>query len=95
MTQHAGRRTNSTMFDWGIYFPHLAQVFRLKRFPYPQVSGMVVKDERMRLSLEQATNDSIREKKEQMSDAENENFDEDQYYNEFYKKHENRANKVR
>lgn len=83
------------MFDWGGWCPFLAQVVRLKKFAYPQVSGTVMHDERLRDAIEQAAQDAVNEKKAMLQDAsESENFDENSYYCEMLKQHEKRAKKI-
>ena len=92
ITAHGGRRQNSTALDWGIYFPHLAHIWRLQKYSYPQVAGVVMKDDRMQKVLEEATSESVLEKRESLADESN--FDEDKYYQEMWEKHEKRANHV-
>lgn len=96
ITQHAGWRPDSSIFDFGGWFPFLAQCFRLKRFPFPQVSGTVLKDERLRGAIEQAAKEAVNEKKQMLRSAagtsqEAEPFDEKSFYMEMIKKHEKRA----
>lgn len=96
ITQHAGWRPDSSIFDFGGWFPFLAQCFRLKRFPFPQVSGKVLKDERLRGAIEQAAKEAVNEKKQMLRNAagttqEPEQFDEKSFYMEMLKKHEKRA----
>lgn len=101
VTQHAGWRPDSSRFDWGGWFPFLAQCLRLARFPYPQVSGTVIKDPGLVEAIERAANDSVNDKKEELrqadsADGENtlENFDEIEYYEEMLKFHQRRAKRL-
>lgn len=93
ITQHAGWRPNSTIFDWGGWCPFLAQCVRLKKFAYPQVSGSVIRDVRLRGAIEQAAEEDVKEKKEMLreSDSSSDTFDENSYYTEMLRKHEYRA----
>lgn len=43
MTPHAGRKPYNSIFDWGVYFPYIAQATRSKQFCYPQVSAFIVR----------------------------------------------------
>lgn len=69
ITQHAGWRPNSTLFDWGGWCPFLAQCVRLKRMPFPQVSGQVLADPRLQHAIEQAAKESVVEKQQQIADS--------------------------
>ncbi|KAJ6637883.1 Glycerol-3-phosphate acyltransferase 1, mitochondrial [Pseudolycoriella hygida] len=96
ITQHAGWRPNSSIYDWGGWFPFLAQCIRLKKFPYPQVSGAVIGSERLRDAIEQAAKEAVSEKKQLLreTDSSDETFDEHSYYVEMLKKHEQRAKRL-
>lgn len=96
ITQHAGWRPDSTMFDWGGWFPFLAQCVRLKKFAYPQVSGAVIGSERLRDAIEQAAKEAVSEKKQMLreTDTTDDTFDEHSYYVEMLKKHEQRAKRL-
>ncbi|XP_055848685.1 glycerol-3-phosphate acyltransferase 1, mitochondrial isoform X1 [Episyrphus balteatus] len=61
ITPHAGRKPYNSMFDWGVYFPFIAQSFRMKQFPYPQVSGLVLKDPILQRAIKQASEDALKE----------------------------------
>lgn len=94
VTQHAGWRPDSTIFDWGWWCPFLAQCVRLKKFPLPQVAGTVIKDDRLVSAIQAAAKESVDEKKEQIrlsGSADTEQFDETKYYQVMLKKHERRA----
>ncbi|XP_026464802.1 glycerol-3-phosphate acyltransferase 1, mitochondrial-like [Ctenocephalides felis] len=43
--------------------PHIAQALACRKFPYPQVSGMVLGTERLNRALDQATLDTLHEEK--------------------------------
>lgn len=96
ITQHAGWRPDSTIFDWGGWFPFLAQCIRLKKSPYPQVSGTVMNSERLRNAIEQAVQEAVTEKREtlQRDNGDDVTFDENSYYVEMLRKHEKRAKRL-
>ncbi|XP_037027225.1 glycerol-3-phosphate acyltransferase 1, mitochondrial isoform X2 [Bradysia coprophila] len=96
ITQHAGWRPDSTIFDWGGWFPFLAQCIRLKKSPYPQVSGTVLGSERLRNAIEQAAQEAVTEKRQtlQKDDDDEVTFDENSYYVEMLRKHEKRAKRL-
>uniref|UniRef100_A0A182QUZ3 Phospholipid/glycerol acyltransferase domain-containing protein n=1 Tax=Anopheles farauti TaxID=69004 RepID=A0A182QUZ3_9DIPT len=99
VTTHAGqqyaRANNPGSFDWGVWCPHLAQATRVRHFPYPQVAGVVLPDERVQEALDTAAKESINDKRAELGLAENdESFDEDSYYNQMLRKHEKRAEKI-
>lgn len=96
VTSHAGRRTNSSPTDWGVWCPHLAQAARVKKYDYPQVAGAVLGEERVQQALETAAKESVNEKRQELLDAgqSDDTFDEDAYYNEAMRKHEKRAHRV-
>ncbi|XP_049538115.1 glycerol-3-phosphate acyltransferase 1, mitochondrial isoform X2 [Anopheles darlingi] len=99
VTTHAGAHYAATRgtgaFDWGVWCTHLAQALRVKRFPYPQVAGAVLPDERVLEALETTAKEATNEKRAELGLAENdESFDEDSYYNAIYRKQEQRAQKI-
>lgn len=97
VTKHAGWRVGASKYDWGTWCPHMAQSLRLKGYDYPQVSGTVMEDERMRTAIHQAAKESLHEKKEklyEMNDKNGEEFDESDYYEKMVKHHESRAQKL-
>lgn len=96
VTTHAGRRTNSSPTDWGVWCPHLAQATRLMKYDYPQVAGAVLAEERVQQALEMAAKESVNEKRQEILAAgeSDDSFDEDAYYNEVMRKNEKRASKV-
>lgn len=63
ITPHAGRKPYNSMFDWGVYFPFIAQSFRMKQFPFTQVSGLVLKDPVLQRAIKQASEDALKEEK--------------------------------
>ncbi|CAD6994052.1 unnamed protein product [Ceratitis capitata] len=63
LTPHAGRKPYHSMFDWGVYFPFLAQCLRIKRFVYPQVSGAVQDDLMIQRAIKQAAEQIVREQR--------------------------------
>lgn len=97
ITQHAGWRPNSSILDWGGWFPFLAQCIRLCRYPYPQVSGKVLEDVRLRAAIKQSARNLVREKRNEMMDNASDNgddddeYDENEYYEEMLKAQDQRA----
>lgn len=96
VTSHAGPRTDSSPTDWGVWCSHLAQAARVTKFDYPQVAGAVMGEERVQQALETACNESVNEKRQELTAAgqSDESFDEDTYYNQMLKKHQKRAQRV-
>ncbi|XP_052869572.1 glycerol-3-phosphate acyltransferase 1, mitochondrial [Anopheles cruzii] len=99
VTTHAGSHyataPGTGAFDWGVWCPHLAQATRVKRFPYPQLAGTVLPDDRVLEALELTAKEATNEKRAQLGLAEDdESFDEDSYFNEMHHKHEQRAQKI-
>lgn len=94
VTTHAGERTNSSRWDWGVWLPHLAQAARVVKFPYPQLAGTVMGEDRVQQAIEKAAKEAVDEKRQGLSPSEDELFDEDKHYNEAVKKHEKRAQMV-
>ncbi|XP_053671320.1 glycerol-3-phosphate acyltransferase 1, mitochondrial [Anopheles nili] len=99
VTTHAGQQyalaNHTGSFDWGVWCPHLAQATRVRRFSYPQVAGAVLPDERVQEALDVAVKESINDKRVELGLAENdESFDEDSYYSEMLRKHDQRAGKI-
>jgi glycerol-3-phosphate O-acyltransferase 1/2 len=88
VTQHAGEQPNSSGWDWGVWFDHLAQCLRLRKFAYPQLEGTVMPEERVVNAIEQTTKQSVEQRRKAGVDAD---FDEDQYYDEMHRKHARRA----
>lgn len=96
VTTHAGRQTNSSPTDWGVWCPHLAQNVRVKKYDYPQVAGAVLGEERVQQALETAAKEAVNEKRQELMAAGkgDDSFDEDAYYNEVMHKCEKRADRV-
>lgn len=97
ITQHAGWKPTSTILDWGGWFPFTAQCIRLKKYNFPQVSGTVEVDDRVKRAVEQAAANSLKEKKLMIADTGEFNkheFDEEAYFQSMVKKHKNRAHNV-
>lgn len=98
VTQHAGWRPDSSIFDWGGWFPFLAQCVRLIPYPYPQVSGTVLKDDRLKSAIELSAKELLKDKKHELNQSGNGNptseFDEDEYYEEMLKAQEQRAKRL-
>ncbi|XP_011198610.2 glycerol-3-phosphate acyltransferase 1, mitochondrial isoform X1 [Bactrocera dorsalis] len=63
LTPHAGKKPYQSMFDWGVYFPFLAQCLRIKRFEYPQVSGAAQEDLMIQRAIKQAAEQIVREQR--------------------------------
>ncbi|XP_062533721.1 glycerol-3-phosphate acyltransferase 1, mitochondrial isoform X2 [Armigeres subalbatus] len=95
-TSHAGRRTNSSPTDWGVWCPHLAQATRVMKYDYPQVAGAVMGEERVQEALETVAKESVNEKRQELLDAgqSDDSFDEDACYNETMRIQAKRAQKV-
>lgn len=94
ITQHAGWRPNSSIFDWGGWCPFLAQCVRLKRLPYPQVAGTVLTDERLRTAIDKAAKESVKEKRQNLNSENADRFDEESCFIEMLKHHELRAKRL-
>lgn len=96
VTKYAGWRANSSIFDWSGWFPFLAQCLRLCRFPYPQVSDSVIKDERLKQAIELSVRKTLDERRHELhsgEDADND-FDEDAEYTKILKEHNARAKRL-
>lgn len=61
LTPHSGRKPYNSIFDWGVYFPYVAQAKRSKKFQYPQVSSLVHKDPILQRAIKQAAEQILRE----------------------------------
>ncbi|XP_073818960.1 glycerol-3-phosphate acyltransferase mino isoform X3 [Musca autumnalis] len=72
LTPHAGRKPYNTIFDWGVYFPYIAQSTRSKQFCYPPVSNLVQNDPVLQRAIKQAAEQML---KENQSNAGNTNED--------------------
>lgn len=97
VTKHAGWRPGASNYDWGNYCPHLAQSLRLQDYKYPEVSGEVLKDDRMQLAVRQAAREALEEKKSKLyenHESEREDFDETDYYEKMFNYNESRAKKL-
>lgn len=100
ITQHAGRQPTSSNLDWGVWCPHLAQCVRLHKFPYPQMAGHVLDEDRVRKAIDRATIDSINDKRMEEGTSitaaiEDETNDEyEQLYDEYKRKHQKRAKAI-
>lgn len=96
VTKYAGWHPNSSIFDWGGWFPYLAQCLRLYRFPFPQVSDSVSKDERMKQAIELSVRKTLDERRQELRSTAGEDndgdFDEDAEYTKILKEHKARAN---
>uniref|UniRef100_U5EQV3 Putative mitochondrial glycerol-3-phosphate acyltransferase gpat n=1 Tax=Corethrella appendiculata TaxID=1370023 RepID=U5EQV3_9DIPT len=91
-TKHSGLRPNCSKFDYGVWCPHLAQCMRIKRHNFPQVAPQVIPDNRIQAAIKQAAEESLHEMQQDIGD--NEEFDEELYYNQMWKKHEKRAKEI-
>lgn len=65
-------------------FSHLYQVYELKKFDYPQVADLVLRDERLKSAIEKATI-------QQFQDSEN---SDDEFYHQLFKGNQGRARKL-
>lgn len=100
ITQHAGWRPDSSIFDWGGWFPFLAQCTRLMRYAFPQVSHKVLDEEDLQNVIKKSAKSLVKEKKNDLKKLSENNvpteneFDEDEYYEEMLKSQEIRAKKL-
>ncbi|XP_070498009.1 glycerol-3-phosphate acyltransferase 1, mitochondrial-like [Chironomus tepperi] len=84
VTQHAPR-TNK--YDWGTYFPHIAQNLRVKKYKYKPIFESVFNHKRVQHEIERVAKDAVRE-----SDV---SFEmEDIYYEKMLDKSKKRAYKL-
>lgn len=84
MTQHAPR-TNK--YDWGTYFPHIAQNLRVQKYKYKPIFESVFNHKRVQHEIERVAKDAVRE-----SDV---SFEmEDIYYEKMLDKSKKRAYKL-
>lgn len=98
VTKYAGWRANSSIFDWSGWFPFMAQCLRFCRFPYPQVSDSVIKDERLKQAIELSVRKTLDERRHELhsgagEDSDND-FDEDAEYTKILKEHNARAKRL-
>lgn len=84
VTQHAPRKNK---YDWGTYFPHIAQNLRAKRYHYRPIFDSVLNHKRVQREIEKLAKDDVRE-----SDV---SFEmEDMYYEEKLESYKKRAYKL-
>lgn len=65
-------------------FSHLYQVYELKKYDYPQVADLILKDERLKRAIKKATI-------QQFQDSEK---SDDEFYNQLLKGNQRRAKKL-
>lgn len=98
VTKYGGWRANTSIFDWSGWFPFLAQCLRLCRFPYPQVSDSVIKDERLKKAIELSVRKTLDERRHALHSGAGENadseFDEDAEYTKILNEHNARAKRL-
>lgn len=96
VTKFTGNQVQRSPFSFSTWFPHIAQVIRNQRFPYPQISGDVIKDERLESAVKLAIKQSIDEKREEYRrvNGNDEDFDEDTEYTKASKEHNERVKKL-
>lgn len=98
VTKYAGWRPDSSIFDWSVWFPYLAQCLRLYRFSYPQVSGSVIKDERLKQAIEVSVRKTLDERRQELYSGDGKevdnDFDEDAEYTKILKQHNVRAKRL-
>nr|XP_014089802.2 glycerol-3-phosphate acyltransferase 1, mitochondrial isoform X2 [Bactrocera oleae] len=100
LTPHAGKKPYQSMFDWGVYFPFLAQCLRIKRFEYPQVSGAAQEDLMIQRAIKQAAEQIVREQRIESHRTFNSNGDtandteESKKYQDILSNQERRANNI-
>lgn len=78
---------SSSYFSLSSWFPFLSHCLRLKRFPYPQVSDSVLKDDRLKNAIRMSVEKTVEELKAAATD----DFDEDEKYEEILKQNKQRA----
>ncbi|XP_023291994.2 glycerol-3-phosphate acyltransferase 1, mitochondrial isoform X1 [Lucilia cuprina] len=81
LTPHSGRKPYNSIFDWGVYFPYVAQAKRSKKFQYPQVSSLVQKDPILQRAIKQAAEQILREQQLLKECAENEDLNDNKKAN--------------
>ncbi|KAL5282451.1 GPAM family protein [Megaselia abdita] len=75
-TPHAGKKPYNSLFDWGNYFPHVAQAMRNKKYKYPTVSNLVLNDINLSRAINQAADETIKDLKSECDRKnQNEEFD--------------------
>lgn len=62
ITPHAGRKPYNAIYDWGIYLPHMAQNLRFKKYDFPQVSDLVLKDATLQRAIKQSSEEIFKER---------------------------------
>ncbi|GAB0097722.1 glycerol-3-phosphate acyltransferase 1, mitochondrial [Sergentomyia squamirostris] len=92
-TQHANQGPTKSIYDWATWFPILAQCLRVKKYHFPEVSPEVLRDERVRIAIDQAAVESVREER-QAAEAQGKEFNDTETYSEMLEKHNKRAKKV-
>lgn len=78
----------NSFFKWNTWFPNLMHCLRLKRYPYPQVTDNVMKDERLKSAIKMSVEKTIDEKRNSKSTEE---IDEDEQYEKVMKEHNKRT----
>jgi glycerol-3-phosphate O-acyltransferase 1/2 len=58
VTQHA---STNDKYDWGTYFPHLAQCKRMKKYDYKLIFDQVLNHKRVQYEIERVAKDAVRE----------------------------------
>ncbi|XP_013103454.2 glycerol-3-phosphate acyltransferase 1, mitochondrial isoform X2 [Stomoxys calcitrans] len=101
LTPHAGRKPYNSIFDWGVYFPYIAQATRSKQYHFPRVTNMVQNDPVLQRAIKQAAEQILREKQMSMdfskedlnknNDKENNARDSPSGYQNILNKQEHRA----
>lgn len=84
VTQHAPRKNK---YDWGTYFPHIAQNLRVKKYNYKPIFDSVLNHKRVQHEIEKVARDAVR-----ASDVPFEM--EDMYYEKMLDKSKKRAYKL-
>lgn len=81
VTQHA---STNDKYDWGTYFPHLCQNYRLKKHDFKAIFDKVYNHISVRAAIERVAKDTVRESEVAFED-------EDKYFEEVLKKYTKRA----
>lgn len=87
-------------FQFSTWIPFIVQSLKLKRFPYPQISGTVLKDERLQNAIKLSIKKTLEEKREayrremNIGEDDDDDFDEDQEYVKVAEEHNKRAKKI-
>lgn len=77
----------TSIFNWSSWFPFLSHCLNTRRFPYPQVAGEVLKDERLAKGIKKSADEKVDELKATASDE----IDEAELYEKIFEENKKRA----